>query len=285
MPVLTFLCYFLVSFGPSLSIFVQNIWPHSPRLIVCVIGIFLYYSSLFFSSLTFFALEHLFKLTDTLNNWIILYSILNVISIEFSRAASIYLYLKFNHHFNELIHKEKITINTPIYFGISIGSGYSIAAAVYSSLNVLIFSLGPAVFGVDNKTSPKLTQYTVSNACSLSILNYVWTLLIYKGCEIVVNDTNTASNQNLTEDSNSTTLTSFYFNKKFIKFFAIAIITHLINTIMSIVFSSSNSFIISSISSWTITVILSIYTLSTFGATPSSIKSAIKNEHRVSNSW
>jgi len=286
MPILTFLCHFLLCFGPSLSIFIQNIWPYAPRLIICIIGTFLYYGSISCTSFIFFILESIFNFkSDTLNTAIILYSIINVISIEISRVASVYLYIKFNHYFNELIHKEKISINTPINFGISIASGYSIASAAYSGLNVVIFSLSSAVFGIDNKTSSKLTQFTVSNTCSLSILNFLWTVLIYKGCDLFINDINTSSSENLTQDSNTTTFNALISNKKFIKHVSIAISTHLINTIVSIVFSNPNTFIISSISAWLLTICLSIYTFATFGATTSSIKAAIKSDQRVSNGY
>lgn len=228
MTLISFLAYSLVALSPSISIFKQNISQHPARLVIVVVGVFFYFSSLVATSIFHSILNALF---NSANSILWIFAILNVFLQEFTRYLSFKLMVVARPSFVYLKDSEKTSVDSNIKLSVAIGTGFCIGAAVFNSVNILVYSLGPAVFGVNGDTRPSLMIENSLKTSALSLLNFFWTVMMFKCLEIRERELSGRQGSSPAERSTNANSTLCFQSNKWI---GIVVATHLMNTLVSL---------------------------------------------------
>ena len=183
MTALAFIAYSCLSLSPALSLFKQNIYQHPARLVIVVLGIFSYFVSLVITSIFYTIINSLFSSSASIL-W--LFAFLNVLIQEIIRYLTFKLVISARPSFIYLKDEEKHSLDSVRKLSVAVGVGFCIGAAVFNSLNLLIYSSGPWVFGIDGETSPNLFLYSSLKTSAVSILNFLWTVMLFKSLESTV---------------------------------------------------------------------------------------------------
>lgn len=247
----------LFALGPVASLLINNIFQHPARVVVCIIGVFMYFLSLVAVGLiwtvsTAFGLEA---------RYIAFFAVITVLFQELLRFYT-YKFMKFAQPgFNMLNDAERKSVTGIAGSSISIGCGFALAASVYTSINSLIFSLQPGVPGINEMDGDEAVAHNSQlffirsvEAGALGLLNFFWTLLMFHSLET------------RTEETSSTG-----------KWMSLIVGTHLLNTLISLANHNQNSSmcLLSLTTAWLLVIFLAAVTAYKFGGSRSSFKAAV----------
>jgi len=174
---------------------------------------------------------------------------------------------------------EKVSVDSNLKVSIAIGAGFALGSAVFGSANIIVYSLGRAVFGIDGSTSVELILENSLKASALSLLNFFWTVMMYRCLESSDIRYNNASSRgdvdrNDDGDDDQQTLNGprRTFNATTNKWLFLILSTHLINTIISLL--GHNYAILSIITAWCLVIFVGYMVFYQLGGSKSSLKSA-----------
>lgn len=298
MPLTSFISYSLLAFTPTFWIFRHNIYHYPVRIVLVVFGVFFYFAALIITSILYSIVNALF---NSSNKILWLFAIINVLNLEYLRYLSFKLMLKVKPSFKYLKDSEKNSVDTNLKVAVAIGTGFTIGSAVFSSLNVIIYSLGPYVFGVDGKTDVNLMLNTCLKTSAISILNFLWTIMLFTSFKTVSSSNladhedsmiqneerrgnSTASRAAAAETetnlrSNSATSVSFISNYLYNRWTLLILLSHLLNTLISLLGQKYN--FLSILAAWILVIFISFMTFYQLGGSKSSIQASLENRNSV----
>jgi len=259
MGLLLFMGNCLFALGPVASLLIQNVFEHPARVVVCMIGVFMYFLSLVLTGT-------LWQIASSLSLPVQYISIFAIISVFFQEMFRFYTFkfMKFAQPGFEMLNdQERKSVQSITGSSISIGCGFALAASVYTSINSLVFSLQPGVPGINRMDGDEPVAHNSQlffirsvEAGALGLLNFFWTLIMFHSLD--------RPNEN-----------GRWLSRNGWLFLILG--THLVNTLLSLLNHNENSSLclLSLTCAWLMVLLLGTLTGYKFGGSKSSIKAAM----------